>query len=398
MEKLNLVPPFGYPGSDNMLGSPDVTNSISAVSLGRLSVVRGTEVENYLEKVKEYETVQRTAPNTIAGKLWMKNAIEVTGSSDQFLGVQLCSYMETYKLIVQDSLAGMSVNVFCKNSVASSDQFSSDRIAKLFEDGLSLLTYFGHSSSTTLEFNIDNPENYNNAGKYPVFSVNGCNAGDFFRFDPERFGASETLSEKFTLAKQKGGIAFIASTHFGIVNYLTYISMLYIIIFQQIHTAQRWEISRASFQKMVNSVGTSDFYARLHAEEITLHGDPAVRMNSQQKPDYIIEEPQVKISPTFISVAANKFSVGIKMYNMGKAIPDSITIEVKRQYPDGTSAILVRQKIKGIYYSDSINLVVPVIATRDKGLNKLIVTLDADNNVDEVAEYNNTNYQRVFYL
>jgi hypothetical protein len=181
LEKVKSCSSFGYPGSDNMLGSANSTNPISETPIGRLSVVKGVEVESYLEKVKEYETVQRTAPNTLAGKLWMKNTMEVTGSSDQYLGTQLCSYMEGYKYIVMDSLSGLNVNVFCKNSVVANDQFSGDRISKLFEDGLSMLTYFGHSSSTTLEFNIDNPENYNNQGKYPIFSVNGCNAGDFFQ-------------------------------------------------------------------------------------------------------------------------------------------------------------------------------------------------------------------------
>src|SRR4029079_3449840 len=73
LERLNLIPPFGYPGSDNMLGSASSSNPISETPIGRLSVVKGSEVEDYLEKLKEYETVQRTAPNTLAGKLWMKN-------------------------------------------------------------------------------------------------------------------------------------------------------------------------------------------------------------------------------------------------------------------------------------------------------------------------------------
>jgi hypothetical protein len=75
---------------------------------------------------------------------------------------------------------------------------------------------------------------------------------------------------------------------------------------------------------------------------------------------------------------------------MGKAISDSITVEVKRQYPDGSMATLVKQKMRGIYYADSINLEVPVSPNRDKGLNKLIVTIDSENVVDEIAEYNNT--------
>jgi hypothetical protein len=38
---------------------------------------------------------------------------------------------------------------------------------------IGLLTYFGHSSANTLEFNLDNPDQYNNPAKYPVMIVMG---------------------------------------------------------------------------------------------------------------------------------------------------------------------------------------------------------------------------------
>ena len=91
-------------------------------------------------------------------------------------------------------------------------------------------------------------------------------------------------------------------------------------------------IMRDALQQMMDVTG-GDFYARLHAEETTLHGDPALIMNFEALPDYVIEEPQLKISPSFISIAENKFNVAIQLYNLGKAVKDSITVTVKRQYP-----------------------------------------------------------------
>lgn len=390
-DKLNLVPSFGYPASDNLLSSQDVISGVPLTPIGRLSVVSAKEIEDYLEKVNEYENMQQTAPNTIAGRLWMKNSIEVTGASETYLGSVLCNYMQGYKQIIEDTLCGGNVTVFCKNTTNPVEQLSNDKIADLFHEGLSLVTYFGHSSATTLEFNLDNPQNYNNQGKYPVFSVNGCNAGNFFTFDPQRFTYNETLSEKFVLAKQRGGIAFIASTHFGIVNYLNiYIESFYRNNANLKYGSSIGEMNRQALQQILNVSGNSDFYARLHSEEITLHGDPALTMNFEAQPDYVIEEPQVKISPSFISIAEDKFNLAVKLYNLGKAVKDSIVVEVKRQYPDGSLEMLFRKRIRGVYYSDSVNLVLPVVATRDKGLNKIIVTIDADNNVAEVTENNNT--------
>ena len=390
-DKLNLVPSFGFPASDNLLSSPDVISGVPLTPIGRLSVVTAKEIEDYLEKVNEYENAQKTAPNTIEGRLWMKNIIHVTGASDSYLGAVLCNYMEGYKQIMEDTLCGGHVTIFCKNTTNPVEQLSSDRIADLFHEGLSLVTYFGHSSATTLEFNLDNPANYNNPGKYPVFSVNGCNAGNFFTFDPQRFTYNETLSEKFVLAKQRGGIAFIASTHFGIVNYLNvYIESLYRNTANLQYGSSLGEMNKSALQKILSVSGSTDFYARLHAEEITLHGDPALFMNFEPQTDYVIEEPQVKISPAFISIAQDRFNLAINLHNLGKAVKDSIMVEVKRQYPGGGFDTLFRKRIRGIYYSDSINLLIPVIGTRDKGLNRIIVTVDADNNVAEVSESNNT--------
>ena len=389
-ERLNLIPTFGNPGSDNMLSAGSITSTAPLTPIGRLSVVSGKELEDYLEKLKEYESAQKTAPNTIAGRLWMKNVIHLTGASDSYLGTVLCSYMSAYKQIIEDTLTGANVSVFCKASTSTVEQLSNDQITSLFQQGLSLLTYFGHSSATTLEFNLDNPQNYNNQGKYPVFSVNGCNAGNFFTFDQQRFTYNETLSEKFVLAKQRGGIAFIASTHYGIVNYLNiYLNSLYTNIAKTRYGGSLGIIIRDALQQMMDVSG-GDFYARLHAEETTLHGDPALVMNFEAQPDYVIEEPQVKISPSFISIAENKFNVAVQMYNLGRAVKDSITVTVKRQYPGGTIETIYNHKIKGIRYSDSLNLEIPVVATRDKGTNKLIITVDADNNVAEASENNNT--------
>src|SRR5688500_16536862 len=185
-ENLNLVPTFGSPASDNMLSSADVLSPIPLTPIGRLSAVNGKEIEDYLEKMKEYEYAQKNAPNTIEGRNWMKNVVHVTGSSDPNLGVALCNYMDTYRQIAEDTLFGANVSTFCKTSTNPIEVLTNERIGELFQEGISVLTYFGHSSSTTLEFNIDNPQSYNNQGKYPVFFVNGCNAGNFFTYYQKR--------------------------------------------------------------------------------------------------------------------------------------------------------------------------------------------------------------------
>jgi hypothetical protein len=134
----------------------------------------------------------------------------------------------------------------------------------------------------------------------------------------------------------------------------------------------------------------NDFYARFQCEQFSLHGDPALKLYNFAKPDYVIEEPLVKVSPSFISIAETEFKVDASFMNIGKAISDSIVVEVKRIYPDLRSEVIRRDTIRGIQYMDSLSFNIPIIATRDKGLNKITITLDADSRIDELFENNNS--------
>lgn len=391
LNQLNLVPTFGFPGSDNMLSSENGSGSVGLTPIGRLSVVKSAEVENYLEKVKEYEAVQRNAPQTLEGRLWMKNTLHVTGATEALLSVSLCNYMHSYRELLEDTLTGHHVTVLCKSVEGAESPSSVGVVQELFQEGLSLLTYFGHSSANTLEFSIENPEAYNNPGKYPVMSVNGCYAGDFFRYSAQRFNELETLSERFTLAKQRGGIAFLASTHFGVVNYLAvYLNSFYKKMGRSDYGATLGVLASDALTDMLSSYSSLDFLARAHAEQINLHGDPALVMNSQAKPDYIIEEQQVEIAPSFISIADLNFKVGIKYYNIGKAVNDSVLIEVRRTLPNGNQVVLYSQKRLAASYADSLELTVPIAVLTDKGQNKIQVTIDGLNELEEMSEGNNT--------
>ena len=48
------------------------------------------------------------------------------------------------------------------------------------------------------------------------------------------------------------------------------------------------------------------------------------RPNNHLKPDYVIEDPMVKVSPSFISVADTNFKVDAKYFNQGRAVNKDI--------------------------------------------------------------------------
>ena len=396
-ENINLVPTFGSPASDNILASEGY-DPIPETPIGRLSAIFPYEVESYLKKIKEHDQALKNGSQTFADKGWIKNVVHAIGGSDPYLQSVIFGYMNAAAKVLEDTSFGGKVYSFSKNAAFAVQQLTSEQLKDLFSEGINILTYFGHSSANTLEFNLDDPNVYSNQGKYPLFIVNGCNAGNFFVYDTLRYSANAlTLSEKYVLANQRGSIGFLASTHYGIVAYLNiYTYGMYEAIAGD-YNLSIGELQIKAGNKLMSTTGFGDFFGRLHAEEILLHGDPSVKLYPQPAPDYLIEDQFIKFNPPFISVADNTFDVDLGMFNIGKAVSDSIMIDVKRQLPNGTMVQLYRQKIPGIKYSDSLRLTLPINPLTDKGENKLIVNIDAEDAVTEISESNNT-ITKSFYI
>lgn len=390
-DQLDLVQTFGWPASDILLSCAPGTN-VPLIPIGRLGAINGSEVGVYLDKMKEYEQVQQSPSQTIADKGWMKNMLHTIGGSDSLENADFLVYMNGYKSIAIDTLFGANVETFAKSSVSTIEQQQSARITQLFSEGLSYVKYFGHSSANELAINLNYPENYQNAGKYPFMHVSGCTVGNFFTFSPNRLNGypGMSLSEKYVFLDRKGSIGFLGSTHFGIAPFLNYYNTRFYTDFcQGMYGNTVGNQIKHTLQILGGNPNSLDFYTRIHLEEVNLHGDPALKINAFAKPDYVIEDQLVKFTPSIISVADGSFKVDVKMLNIGKAIRDSIRVSIKQKLPNDTIRVLYNQVIPAILYSDSVSLTVPINPITDKGLNKLIVELDVDFRVNELSETNN---------
>ncbi|MCX6314770.1 MAG: C25 family cysteine peptidase [Sphingobacteriales bacterium] len=398
-DQLNLVQTFGYPASDILLSAAPGTY-VPLIPIGRLGAVNGSEVGNYYRKMLEYEAAQQSTSQTIADKAWMKNYLHTIGGSDSLETADFTNYMNTYKLIAEDSLMGAHVETYAKSTVAAIDQQQSARIEELFHIGLTYVKYFGHSSSNELSINLNYPENYQNAGKYPFVHISGCTVGNYYTYNPSRLTGyiGMSLSEKYTFLNQKGGIGFLGSTHFGIAPFLHVLNTsIYHNICRDMYGNTIGNQLKNTLQAIGGNPALLDFYTRIHLEEVNLQGDPALKINSFAKPDYVIEDQLVKFTPNIISVADASFNVNVKMMNIGRSIKDSMRVIIKQQLPAGTIKILYNQMVPATINTDSVSLNVPINPITDKGLNKLFVSLDDGNRIDELSETNNT-LTKDFYI
>ncbi len=401
-DQLNLVPTFGWPASDVLLASENF-DPVPATPIGRVAAVNPGELLGYLNKVKTYEQQQVNSVQTVDNKAWMKTMVHVVGAnSDPGLDQSLTADENNYARIITGPSFG--ANVYNFNTTAVSSAYAASQLLQnLFTNGISLVNYFGHSAATKLDYDLGNWQLYNNAGKYPLFLINGCNAGNIYSFDSTRLSTITSLSEGWVLYANGGAIGFLASTSFGVENYLdTYNSAFYNSLASSGYNKPLSVNISAGLNALVNAkfFGTSDSITYiLHAEQNVLHGDPAIKINASPKPDFAVEDPGVVISPSFISVADSSFTVKANFYNLGMALPanDSVSIRITRQYPNGSRVVVLTKKIAALFFKDSVTINVPIVPIRDIGQNQLTVSIDYDTAYSEITLTNN-NITKVFYV
>ncbi|MCF3107834.1 C25 family cysteine peptidase [Niabella sp. CC-SYL272] len=397
LPQLNLVPTFGYPSSDVLL-SAEGSSSQPLTPIGRLSVVNGDEITLYLGKIKEYEQQLTTASPGISESAWKKNVAHLVGASDDATISLLDGLLQNQKTIIQGPLYGANVSDFVKSTSGTIQNTNNDRLRSLINNGIGLLTYFGHSSSTSLDYNLENPSNYTNRGRYPLFNMMGCNVGDIFGYSTARLTGLETISEKYLLAKDGGSIGMMAGTSVGYVSTLdVYNTLLYTILSGKDYGKTIGELMLNTIAEVFKRpTGENEFLQRAQCEEYTLNGDPAIRLYQFDKPDYALEDASIAITPNFISVAEPEFTVKAKINNLGKAVDRKVIVELKRTFPNQSVQVFRRDTLDLIRYADSITYTLPIDPTRDKGASKITVSVDPENTIEELNEGNNTVTKDIF--
>ena len=369
-----LIPTMGVPSSDNLLTS-GIHGSSSAtpfIPIGRVSAKNNTELQWYLNKVKEHEL---SLPNHDE---WRKTVLHFAGGTNSTEQTLFQNYLRSYENTIVDTLFGGRVYNFQKVSTAPIQITMSDSVTNLINEGASIITFFGHASISGFDQAIDDPATYNNLGKYPFLIANSCYSGNI-----HTIGANST-SEAFTLIDQKGSIGFIASSSTGLVGPLhlftseLYKSIAYETYYKGVGDAVKNACYKNSF--------FSDLYRDITCLEMTLEGDPSIRLNAFSKPDY-----EIKNSSVFFNTATYVDSIGINVSikNLGKAIRDTFVVRVERYFATGDSITFTR-KIKAPYNRDTLSFFIIKDFENGIGLNRFKVYIDSYNEISELDETNNS--------
>lgn len=368
---INFVPTIGYPPCDNLLTSGLAgTQWEPAIPTGRVAAHNATEAQWYLDKVIDYEN------NT--PEEWMKNVLHFGGGTSSGEQLLFATYLQHYENIIEDTLFGGIVETYLKTSSAPIQINQSDSLRERIENGVSIMTFFGHASGTGFDQSIDDPTTYNNAGKYPLLIANSCYAGDIH-------STGISSSEAFTLLNQKGTIGYIASVGAGLPYYLdVYTSGLYTAIGQQRYGRPIGECIQWAIVNAETTVQPS-MHLKSTCYEMTLQGDPAVVINSFPAPDYEITNSDVWFDQV---TQPDSITIYAEITNLGRAINDSMIVYMQRTFPNGDTMSLLQQ-IEAPRFKDTISFRIPVDVNRGPGLNNIRIMIDYFGQIAEMREDNN---------
>ena len=384
---LNFVPTWGDPASDNLLASPNNQEIAPMLPIGRIAAIDGLEIQSYLKKVKDFEQVQKD-PN--ASKAFQKESIFLIGALDTYSYNQVSTYMQMYEESVEGPKLGGEGYIFSKvNNPNTSEE--TQQLNALIADGTSLITYFGHSSPTSIDFNINTPsELAMPKGKLPVFIANGCSAAQIFDLNANRLNKNNlTIGEKFIFTPEKGSAAFISTTHLGILNNLHNYTLPFMEnMADTLYGRSIGEIHNEALRHMQKLRGVEELNTRLTAEQIHLHGDPVIRMHTVSTPDYYVEK--IEITPEQPSINTDSLTIRIVMNNAGLVINDSVLVRVSHLNPQGQTIVLREWYEKELYSSRNIALQLPVQGLSFAGTHGIRVEVDFNNAIAESNETNNS--------
>ncbi|HEY3402755.1 MAG TPA: C25 family cysteine peptidase [Ohtaekwangia sp.] len=378
----DLVPTAGTPGSDILFsaGLGGSTTYEPAVPTGRIPASKASDVAVYLEKVKEKEA--RSFDD-----LEKKNILHISGGIEAGEPERFKSHLSYLGDIARDYYLGAHVSSVAKQSF----NVELINVAEEINKGLGLVTFFGHSSATSLDFDIGKVSNpvlgYDNEGKYPIFLINGCSVGSFFLND-------FLFGEDWVLTGKKGAAGFIAHTAYAFEGTIrAYAENFYRVAYNDSSFIAKGvgDVMKETVRRYMQSA-TVNVMNITQVQQMLLLGDPAVSLFGASRSDLEINNENVSIesfSEEAVSALSDSVALKLIVRNFGQARPDTLQIQVKR-YLNDNSMIVYDSLYPSVMYSDTLIFVIRKGRENNAGNNRFEITLDPDNVINELSETNNT--------
>ncbi len=377
----DLVPSAGMPGSDMYFTAGlNGTTYEPAVPTGRLSATRPDEVASYLNKIMETEN-----PEALQG--WQKRGLHLSGGIGEYERPAFRSFLDGFKSTGEGIYWGGSINTIAKQEPEPVEIID---ISEKVNDGVNLITYFGHSAPNLMEIDIgfvtDPKFGYDNRGKYPAFLINGCNAGSFF-LQTVLFG------EDWVNAANRGARNFIGHSSFGFASTLrSYSDYFYRIGFtDSIYIRKGIGDVQKEVARQYMEVTAPHITNITQVQQMVLLGDPAVRLLQHQDPDYEITNSSLSLfsfDGKPVTALSDSFAIKMVVRNNGVVKNKPAKIRMTRTFRNGSS-VTSDSVFAPLIYQDTLLFIMHRGVEDGSGENTFLVKIDPDNSIHELNEGNN---------
>ena len=375
----DMVPGAGWPDSDVALGvGLDPANPHTPlVPIGRVNAYTSQNVYDYLQKVKQHEAAPAAAP-------WRKNVLHLSGGRSARELLLFRNFTDSYAAKVGGSFLAPDLQTISKKTDEYIEHFP---IAPLVNEGVALMTLYGHSSLNVTDIEIGevskNAFGYRNKGRYPAVIVNGCALGNFYFAGPP-------TSTDWVLTPDRGAVLFVAHTHLGFTAALHgYTSSFYEVLADSAFTGRSFgDIQREAIRRTMHRNPTlSD---RVTATQMGLQGDPAIRIFPATRPDYAWKDHSISVTNRQgekITAWDDSLRVTARVANYGRFVPGSYSVTISRKKDSRMLAEYTLTR-PAMPLQDSLSFTFPNVS-RQGGNETWEFRLDPENTIVEEDETNN---------
>ena len=377
---MQLIPSFGQPSSDVAITASLVSGGTMWSPLmptGRISARDSVELQDYLNKVIEYEAEQD--PMSVynsATKDWQKHVIHFAGGSNATEHQLFQSNMNSMESKIATSFFGADVMRVYKSSSNPLDPTILSGVTDRISEGVSLMSYFGHASGTNsgFEINLDDAANWDNQGKYPVMLVNSCYNGNIFQ-------ATNSKSEEFVQVANYGAIAYIASVGLGFANTLNdYCQNFYTKLSNTEYGSTLGQLMKSNIESMQTF---NSLTLETTCMQMVLNGDPMLKINPHLAPEIEMTPQNISFSPTDFNLTVDSITVEIDLKNLGQSIADTFYVVVERNIPNSAIDSIYIIPVLGLDYTKTVTLKMPLQPNIAVGINNFNITVDIPSTVPE---------------
>jgi hypothetical protein len=372
------VPTFGDPGSDILLvaGLAGTNADVPAIPVGRINAFSPIEVRDYLTKVKTYESNVDFS--------WKKNVLHLNGGHSGSEISQLKGILSDLSPIVENGELGGNVRAFVKQNPGQVEKVN---ITPEVNAGVGLITYFGHGSQTITDLDMgyvsDGSKGYANSGKYPVMYFNGCGVGNIFTNR-----TTHLLSGNWLMSPNRGAIAIISnSSDSYITSSQRHLKIMYNHLFVQNPYKSIGQIIKEVALEVVK--GGTNMYDVANLHQFYLHGDPALKLLSVDKPDYsMVADESIFIQsakPNAIIGESESLNLKVIVANLGKFDKGrKIPIEITYTYKNGSNSTRLVE-MNPVASKDTLSFEIDNVVN----IRNIQVNIDKYNTIRELSKDNN---------